>query len=59
VFLVGENLEERKKIVESTKKTYGLRSRFVHHGSPIEDLNTLDEFLFYAWQGSGKNFFSS
>jgi hypothetical protein len=49
-FLCGETLEERKEVVAITKKAYALRSQFVHHGRGIEDVDTLDKFLFFAWQ---------
>lgn len=50
-FLVGESLEERKAVVAITKSAYALRSRFVHHGREINDLETLNKFLMLAWQG--------
>jgi hypothetical protein len=48
-FLIGQSLDDRKKIVDIAKKTYAIRSRFIHHGQGIEELNTLDQFLFFAW----------
>jgi hypothetical protein len=48
-FLVGGSLEERKKIVSAVKKTYAMRSKFIHHGQSIDDLEIFDTFLFYAW----------
>ncbi len=49
-FLVGNTLEERKEIVAATRKTYALRSKFVHHARAIEDETLVDKFLDYAWQ---------
>jgi hypothetical protein len=61
-FLCGKTLEERKEIVATTRKAYTLRSQFVHHGRGIEDVDTLEKFLFLVWQalanliGNFKNF---
>ncbi len=48
-FLAGPTLQDRKAIVASTRKIYKLRSNFVHHGKSIEDVDTLEHFLQYAW----------
>jgi Apea-like HEPN len=48
-FIVGPSLAKRKEIVNIVKKTYGMRSKFIHHGETIDDLTVLDEFLGYAW----------
>jgi hypothetical protein len=49
-FLIGETLDERRKIVEITKKTYSERSKFVHHGQGSKESDLLDEFLVFAWK---------
>jgi hypothetical protein len=50
-FLIGDSLEKRKRIIKVTRETYTLRSRFVHHGHSIDDdLETMREFMQYAWQ---------
>jgi hypothetical protein len=49
-FLIGDSLEKRKRIIKVTRDTYTLRSRFVHHGRSIDDLETMREFMQYAWQ---------
>lgn len=49
-FLIGDSLEKRKRIIRVTRDTYALRSRFVHHGGSIDDLETMREFMQYAWQ---------
>jgi hypothetical protein len=48
-FLVGESLEDKKKIVATVKATYAMRSKFIHHGQDIDDLEIFDAFLGYAW----------
>ena len=49
-FLVGRNLQQRKDIVQSTKRAYKLRSDFVHHGASIESLEILRKFMEIAWR---------
>ncbi len=48
-FLIGKSLEERKDVVSVVKKTYAMRSKFIHHGQGIDDLELFDRFLLYAW----------
>lgn len=50
---VGQTLDERKRIVKVAKDAYALRSAYVHHRKSIEkidDLDTLREFMIYAWR---------
>jgi hypothetical protein len=49
-FLIGESVEERRRIISTTKNGYALRSAFVHHGARIEDTNAADEMLAVAWR---------
>lgn len=49
-FLIGHNLEERRTIVKVIKKAYELRSRFLHHGASVEDLQILQEFMIMGWK---------
>jgi hypothetical protein len=44
-FLVSENPQERRKIIELTKKTYKMRSEYVHHGMPMENYDGLRSFM--------------
>lgn len=48
-FFISSNRQERISIVTNIKKVYHLRSKFVHHGKTIEDLETLKEFMINAW----------
>ena len=48
-FLIGQGLEERKQIVHDTRKTYAMRSKFIHHGQKIEDVEVFERFLHNAW----------
>ncbi|MCX9087745.1 MAG: HEPN domain-containing protein [Candidatus Methanoperedens sp.] len=48
-YFISSNKQERISIVENLKKAYGLRSKFIHHGETIEDLETLKEFMLNVW----------
>jgi hypothetical protein len=48
-FLIGNTAEERKNIIKNLKTVYGLRSRFVHHGTSISDYQSLGNFMFNTW----------
>ena len=48
-FIVGLDFGQRKKIVDNVTATYKLRSAFIHHGQTIEDIKTLQDFMFTAW----------
>jgi Apea-like HEPN len=48
-FLIGTSLPERQEIVRTVKKIYAMRSKFIHHGQSIDDLEVFDRFLLYAW----------
>lgn len=49
-FLIGKDLEDRKRIIRVVKKAYGLRSGFLHHGEAPEDLALMQEFMDIAWR---------
>ncbi len=44
-FFLGDNLESRKEIIDCFKRTYDLRSKFIHHGKTINDLKLFKRFL--------------
>jgi hypothetical protein len=48
-FLVGKDLPSRKAILGNVSDTYALRSKFVHHGNSVGDLETLSQFMLNAW----------
>lgn len=48
-FVVGQTVEERKAVVKLVKEIYGLRSRFIHHGNSIDDVEALRKFMFQAF----------
>jgi hypothetical protein len=49
-FFVGSNLIERKSIIKSVTETYTLRSKFLHHGYTVMDIDTFEGFMTYAWK---------
>jgi hypothetical protein len=51
-FFVGSTVAERKAIIGNVKRTYGLRSLYIHHGrnNGIDDMATLEEFMLTAWK---------
>jgi hypothetical protein len=51
-FFAGSTIVERKGIISNVKKTYGLRSSYIHHGRriDIDDLTILEEFMLTAWR---------
>lgn len=47
-FTISSDKQERVSIVKNIKDAYKLRSKFVHHGKTIEDLETLKKFMLNA-----------
>ena len=48
-FLIADTLDKRKAAIRNLKDAYALRSRFVHHGHTIDQLETVRRFLLDAW----------
>jgi hypothetical protein len=50
-FIIGESLEERKKIVANVEDFYRIRSRLVHHGreATLADVEVIDRFFLNVW----------
>ncbi len=48
-FLVGKTVEERESIIKNTKDVYVLRSKFIHHGHTIDNLDIMKEFMLNVW----------
>lgn len=50
-FIIGESLEERKKIVTNVEDFYRIRSRLIHHGreASLKDVEVIDRFFFNVW----------
>ena len=44
-FFLGKDIDGRKRIMKNFKDTYTLRSKFIHHGKTIQDIETFKEFL--------------
>ncbi len=47
-FTIGGDIDERKRIIKSTKDAYHLRSQFMHHGADVDDLKVMEEFMLYT-----------
>lgn len=54
-FVIGQDKDDRKRIIALVKKIYDIRSKFIHHGDrvSIEEGEKLDEFFFDSF-----NFFN-
>jgi len=50
-FLIGNTLEERKKIIQNVEEFYDIRSRLIHHGRDVRDdqKDIVDNFFFWVW----------
>jgi hypothetical protein len=42
-------LDERKRVIQNLKQAYGLRSRYIHHGTISKDEDVAGEFLMNMW----------
>lgn len=48
-FLIADTVEKRKAAIRNLKDAYALRSRFVHQGHTIDELETVRSFVLDAW----------
>ena len=48
-WLTGNTREERIAIAENVEHVYDVRSRFIHHGDTVQDIEPIDRFLYSAW----------
>jgi hypothetical protein len=48
-FLTGTDPKERLEIAKLIKKGYALRSKFVHAGRKVEDMEIAENFFDRAW----------
>ncbi|MGB8479114.1 MAG: hypothetical protein WCE63_09760 [Acidobacteriaceae bacterium] len=50
-FLIGQDLEERRKIIKNVDEFYGIRSGLIHHGKEVQDhqKDIVDEFFVNVW----------
>lgn len=44
-FVVRDTVEERKSVVRLVKEIYSLRSKFIHHGQSIDNMERLEKFM--------------
>lgn len=48
-FMLGSTVDERLSIIRLVKDVYTMRSRFIHHGESLNDLELLQKFMSYSW----------
>lgn len=50
-FLIGEAIEERRKVIQNVDEFYRVRSGLIHHGRDIQEgqKDIVDEFFFNVW----------
>lgn len=48
-FIIANKVEERRAAISNLRTAYSLRSRFVHHGNTIDELETVRTFMLNAW----------
>lgn len=46
---ISNDLQNRKDIIRNLKKVYGFRSRYLHHGHSVSELDELSTFFFNVW----------
>ncbi|MDP9314192.1 MAG: HEPN domain-containing protein [Chloroflexota bacterium] len=49
-FVVGDTANERQDMAANLRKAYSLRSKFVHHGQTIEEVETIRQFMLNTWR---------
>jgi hypothetical protein len=45
----ADTVDDRRKVMQLVRRAYATRSRFVHHGQTVAELNDLGDFLREAW----------
>jgi Apea-like HEPN len=50
-FLVGNTVDERRKVIQNVDEFYNIRSRLIHHGRDIQERqkDVVDEFFVNVW----------
>jgi|JI10StandDraft_1071094.scaffolds.fasta_scaffold11337_9 hypothetical protein len=48
-FFLKKGLDERKRVIKIVRGVYGMRSRYLHHGNSLSDLELMTDFLSIAW----------
>ena len=50
-FLVGETVDERRKVIQNVDEFYKIRSGLIHHGRDVQEdqKRVVDEFFFNVW----------
>jgi Apea-like HEPN len=50
-FLIGQSVDERRKVIKNVDEFYGIRSGLIHHGKEVQDhqKDIVDEFFVNVW----------
>jgi len=50
-FLIGQSVDERRKVIKNVDEFYGIRSGLIHHGKEVQDhqKDVVDEFFVNVW----------
>lgn len=50
-FLIGQSVEERRKVIKNSDEFYAIRSGLIHHGKEVQDhqRDVVDEFFVNVW----------
>ena len=49
-FLLESTAEKRKAVIKNVKDVYSARSKFIHHGQTIDEIETLSTFMFNSYK---------
>jgi hypothetical protein len=49
-FAIENSAERRKATIVAIKEAYGLRSRFLHHGASIDNMEQAEKLFAIAWR---------
>jgi hypothetical protein len=50
-FLIGNTVDERRKVIQNVDEFYNIRSALIHHGKDIQEnqKDVVDEFFVNVW----------
>jgi hypothetical protein len=48
--LIESTAEKRKMVIKNVKEVYAARSRFIHHGQTIEEIESITTFMFNSYR---------
>lgn len=48
--LIEKTAEKRKMVIKNVKEVYAVRSRFIHHGQTIDEIESITTFMFNSYR---------